>query len=376
MPVSQQTSVLERTIADLAYKASVGDEKAADFCRSNGLLVDPGTNGTHRPAPVGPLDVLVILYPSADNGWKEIRGEFVCDNMRRDGLTCDWHGPQRTMQSIRETIQKAEPRLVINRSFYIAPEYVYALSKEFPNTKFLTVNHSSMTYTQEATKFLYWQRASVDLARQERNCWYGTPDERNLINHDGHPRIVWVPNAVKDPGFEGVRLGDPPCLSIISRFQMIKNVPCQMIAASIVQRAVGARILLSCMGTPDDQLKQLAMAYGMNIEVQPWRQWGEYTQMVKECVDIGIVAGYSESFNYVGIEHMLIGRPIAASHAIRYAPNGWQANPDSPGDVAGIIIDHLDEMTDRSVRAREVGVAVMNHNNRVFNETVQRILES
>lgn len=83
----------------------------------------------------------------------------------------------------------------------------------------------------------------------------------------------------------------------------------------------------------------------------------------------------SETFNYVSIEAGAVGRPWVGSAAIRHTPDGWQADPNDPADIARVSQWLLANYADASWQARQIAEQVTRRNNAAYAEMVREILE-
>ena len=121
------------------------------------------------------------------------------------------------------------------------------------------------------------------------------------------------------------------------------------------------------------EAQSFAESIGLEKEFHGWTNWSEWNRLISERIAVGLQASFSECFNYIALEHLIQGRPVVGSSAVRYLPASWKADPDSPDDIARVLRMHLDNYEEHSQEATEVAERVKQTNNQAILETLERI---
>jgi hypothetical protein len=314
-------------------------------------------------------DVLMVFPEGSDPAWLETRGQHVVDYLSENGKTAAVECIARTPEALAAAVRLREPRVVINRAFFFSAEIIEAVAPGFPDCQFVNVNHSSHAYTQSEAQWVRQQAEAIRLAAELDNVWYGHVDERDVFDKLGLTRCLWFPNVVTIPTIESrpPNLSNPLC-SLAGRWHLIKNQTQQMIAMALAD----VRALL-VIKTQSELAEIFARSVGLRYEVMPWGSWKEWNKAISGRVAVGMQASFSESFNYVALEHLIAGRPVVGSSAVRYLPDAWKADADDPEDIARVIRLVLDNYKEASEQAREVAEVVTARQNSAVLEQLDRI---
>ena len=319
-------------------------------------------------------DVVLFFPRGADPDWMETRGELVGRLLEKNGKTAYLVQPEtKDAGALLEVVKTLKPRLLVNRAFFIDQAHIRTVAKQYPGTRFVTVNHSSYAYTQANDRWVREQAHAIKLAAELPNVFLAHVDERAIMGRLGLKRCIYLPNVVTPPDDQQGPAVDPQqgMVSVTGRWHMVKNQLQQLMAVKLA----GQRALLVMKGRENLQ-EMTAAAIGLDFELLPWQSWRSWHQVIHQRVVVGMQASFSESFNYVALEHMQQGRPVVGSPAVRYLPDSWQANPDSPADMALILRRHLADYPGASERARAVAGKVAERNNSTFLEVIDRLLSS
>ena len=109
------------------------------------------------------------------------------------------------------------------------------------------------------------------------------------------------------------------------------------------------------------------------MDVFPWLPLVKWLEFLR-CVDVGLQCSFSESFNYVAIEHLAAGVPVVGSSATRYLPKEWQADPERPEEIADKLESILNSEIQPSM-CREIAERVAAENNMLFHRTIEGLLQ-
>eukprot|EP00913_Durusdinium_trenchii_P005642 g5260.t1 len=324
-----------------------------------------------HPPDVTQADVLLVFGPSPEPGFFEIRGAAVTDRLRVHGISAACLAMQdRTVAPLQEAIDTLRPRLLVNRAMCIDAAVVRELAGRNPGVRFVAVNHSSQSDLMRVPRWINDQVAHVELAAERTNCWFGHVDERNHVARmTDLPRAIWFPNCVRLPPVAAERpLHDPPVVGLTCVARVLKNLPNQIVAMGIANRRTPLHARFSLHKSDQRQIARLADFAGLEYSSAAWRDWSDFMASLVSEIDVGLQCSFTESFNYVGLEHMLCGKPVIGSPALRYLPYRWQANPDAPEAIADLLLRVFEDYDTESQHARTVALELAAWLNRNFIE--------
>lgn len=332
-------------------------------------VIGKGPAGVHVCDGIRPVDVLILL--TAGNPLWDISAKIESLGITADTVSVE----SNRVDYVRELVTTRKPRLVINRSFCAGWDVVGKLADEFPDTNWVTVNHSSQAHLVTHSHWLTAQNEFLLLARERVNCWYATPDERDYLRRaTGIERAIWLPNLVDIPARRDPRpIQSPAVVSLVGRRDVVKNFPAQIIAAGVANRSYPLELLIVTRGKSNDFVR-LAESVGVRATVVEWGDQGRYLELIADRVDVGLQASLTESFNYVALDHMGLGIPVVGSPAIRYLPTTWHAQPDDPQSIASLLVEHLQNLDVRQRWARELAEEVAARNSKAFELVIRSLL--
>lgn len=312
---------------------------------------------------------VVVLLTAANPLWD------ISPAIRRLGLTAETIDLRNNrLANVRKILETRSPKILINRSFCVGWDVIEKLAAEYPQTQFVTVNHSSQAHLLTHAHWLRSQSEFLRLAIERPNCWLASPDERvPLREATGCERAIWLPNLVELPPFTVTRnRPKAPVVSLVGRRDIVKNFPTQILAAGIVNRRKPLKLLIVTKGGGDD-FSRLAEQCGVDADVFQWDQQRNYLALIGQRADVGLQASFSESFNYVALDHLSLGIPVIGSPAIRYLPREWQASPDDPASIALTLGRVLDDR-DAGGEARRIADLVAGRNERAFAAVIRSLV--
>lgn len=285
--------------------------------------------------------------------------------------------------ALQRIIDELSPKLVINHALAVDPEPWEAAAKAFPRVRFLATAHCGQSnmllypgFTRKHMQFL--------ATTGRRNCWYGDVDERqvwrSLATDGSRSKMVHVPNPLRViQSRPRGNLQPPWTVSLVGWARVLKNFPAQILGFALAARQADLKLILCLSDTVEhpvmNDLMVLAAFSGVDAVVADWQEdWHKFARFVAHDVDLGLQVSFTESFNYTAIEHMLVGKPVVGSPAIRYLPPTWCANPDDPADMARVLLEHIEDYDARSREAVQVARDVAARNNQAFVSTVRSLL--
>jgi hypothetical protein len=250
------------------------------------------------------------------------------------------------------------------------------LAERWSGTRFVVVCHSLPSHLVVWKDTLGKFADFVRLANELPNVYLGTPDERQPWGR--LCKSVWIPNTSGDvpPGDDRAIIG-PVDLSLVGRRDTVKNMPNQIMAAALANQTRKCRLHLMVKGDIAD-MKALGEACGIETFVHDWRPHEEHRNRVANLIDIGLQAGFCESFNHVALEHLLSGKPVVGSPAIRFLPSELHADPNDLEGMAALIL-RLAEQIDADpagskTRWREIGQGVAEGLNAAVVDSLRKLL--
>lgn len=319
------------------------------------------TQNKTRPRPQLPLRQADVLMICPDSDWWRTRCHLRIGLLEAQGVTVCLYQPQNnSVHQAWDAISIVKPKLIMSHAEAIDGINLSTLADYFPDRVFVAVNHSSQSHLARSAHGLKSNAAHVASAISKPNYVYCSPDERIPLAplHSHHPNLQWAPNPVRIPDKERAGRPGKDALLIAGRHDVIKNLPQQMMAASLVQQETGCDVLVTVkQPNAEHSVHHLAEAYGLRLRFAPWMDWRDWIDFINAHVTVCMQASYSESFNYVALENMLCGRPVVGSPAIRYLPNEWQANPEDAEAMATIAIDFFRAYRMPSDHARQQGIS-------------------
>ena len=317
-------------------------------------------------------DVLNCYPPLANPEWIKLRGDLYARELNKSGLDAkSVQVADRTVASAAGAINKYNPRVFVNHAFFFSWETVAELSAAFPKTNFLTINHSSQADLARSPRWLSDQAHFVELAQQRENCFLATVDPKNPLGQLDLKRCLWVPNLVNWPRYPATHKikTERPIASVVCRYDPNKAIPHSILGAAMSGRV---DLLFMIKNARRDQLTAYCQSLGVSFEFVDWSDWDTYTKTIGERVSLGLQPSFSESFNYVSIEHMALGVPVGGSPAIRFLPLEWKANPDDPRSIAATINAVLADYEKNSKRA----VRVAGHVQQINRAQAERVYKN
>lgn len=310
--------------------------------------------------------------------WLESRAMVAIDLLTGNGIKAEvFNCYGLTRDEIIDCVETKEPRVVINATMSLHHGRTENLASRFPRVKWVTTCHSSQSDLARNSCWLRGQTAFLDLARRKHNCYYGLVDERaDFYQAFSCPRLIHLNNcALQLDDAPHLALHDPPIVSLICCWRQLKNIPNQLIALSLASKITPLKVLLSVKDDRESLAERFAKSVSLCCDVRPWRPWRDYRQMIAEDVDVGLQVSFTESFNFVALDHMLAAKPVIGSPAIRYLPSEWQSNSDDPEDIARRLVNVLSNYRESSALAERIAKEKVESSNAAFLSTIRALLD-
>lgn len=318
------------------------------------------------------VDVLLIVSTNG-NQWKEEQTGFL-DLLSESGITAQATSIH-VVSDLPQTLAETRPAVCIIRAMPMTADELRPIADAWPETRFLVCCHSQPSHLTVWKGGVEKFTGYINLANELDNVWLATPDEREPWGKI--TKSIWIPNTVSpiEPGKPGI-VG-PVDLSLVGRRDSVKNVPNQIVAAGIANQTRTMRLHLIVNGEHQD-FAALAEACGLTVYTHGWLQHDAHRKRIANLIDIGLQAGFCESFNYVALEHLLCGKPVVGSKTVRFLPESFQVDPNDVYEIAELILAFADDIdrdeTGTLETCRDIGVRVAEHVNGALISTLKGLL--
>lgn len=287
------------------------------------------------------VDVLAIIaqgvgqWHDSQTGFSELLGDAGIPN-RTEYL------PPGKPSEVEEAVRETSPKVCLIRAMPYTASEVAGMAERWPSVKFVVVCHSLPSHLVVWKDTLGRFADFVKLANERENVYLATPDER--VPWGKLCKSVWLPNTTGEvpPGDDRGIIG-PVDISLVGRRDTIKNFPNQIMAAAIANQTRRCRLHLMIKGDTAD-FESLAEASGIECFVHQWLPHDQHRARIAGLIDIGMQAGFCESFNYVALEHLMSGKPVVGSPAIRFLPPELQADQNDIEGMAEMILNLAEQI--------------------------------
>jgi hypothetical protein len=319
---------------------------------------------------------IIHVTPRAD--WQHVttRGRFA---LRQAGMTATCYEIVKpTAEQLDQEIADRQPRIVFIHAFSVAADAVIRLAGKWPNVRFVVVSHSMENHVLTWPQFFGEMRLILDASKRLGNLQFAGSEDCQHWRELGYDVLRWHWPCVLADGYSAPPTLDPPSVLIVSRADIVKALPAQILAAAILQRCRGVRVLYSVngeTGTRSKGLDDLAAVAGLQCERLPWVGYDGFLRRLRGEVSVVLQPSMSETFNYVSWEAGSVGRPWVGSAAIRHTPPAWRADPNGASDIARVAGEILDGYQNASRESRRIAVAVAQRNNAAYADSIGQLLD-
>lgn len=316
-------------------------------------------------------DVLMLIGNTGSEKFLHMRGTPCVLTLNEAGIPCR-AVMYDDMDEIVELIDTLNPKLVYIRSMVLTAGETRHLARKYPDITFISVNHSSQGDLGRSPLSMGRQADILKLTQELDNVWFGDADETTVWGELGYERAIWMPFPVRsiEVGLTSY-VRTHTTISLISQPRDLKNIPNQILALGLLEKRRPGEF----MALVSDDLKPCYFGMldvaGVNYSKVPFMPWEEYMAFLKNRVDIGLQCSFTESFNFVSIEHMLLGIPVVGSSAIRHIHPDLKVDPNDPHQICALL--------ERAAKykwatcVRESALKVQSHCNRAFVEVIDRL---
>jgi glycosyltransferase involved in cell wall biosynthesis len=316
-----------------------------------------------------------ILHVTPKPDWQHVttRGLFA---LRQAGLTATCEEIVKpTPGQLDQHIAARRPRIVFVHAFSVAASEVIRLTEKWSRVRFVVVSHSMENHVLTWPQYFGEMRLILDASRRLGNLQFAGSEDCGHWLELGYDVLRWHwPCALADDYSDPPTI-DPPTVLIASRADIVKALPAQILAAAILQRRLGVRVLYCVngeVGTRSKGLDDLTATAGLECERLGWVGYDNFLDRLHKEVSIVLQPSMSETFNYISWEAGSVGRPWVGSQAIKHTPPAWQVDPNDATQIARVAETILENYQNSSQKARQIAVEVASRNNAAYAEAVGR----
>jgi hypothetical protein len=221
-----------------------------------------------------------------------------------------------------------------------------AILTHFPKTQFVVLSHSNVGFLQADPCGVQLIKHYLRLTREFENFRFGANNDRLfqwlLEVADGD--AVLLPNLYPSANTRPEKHWNKTSPLRIGAFGAVrpeKNFMTAAAAAVLIQKILGVKVELhmSKGGEGGGERTQQAISQlvagdkNMTLVRHPWSLWPDFVQLVGQ-MDLLLQPSYTESFNMVTADGVLMGVPSVVSPAIDWAPDTWKADSDDVSEIA------------------------------------------
>src|SRR5665213_295018 len=222
----------------------------------------------------------------------------------------------------------------------------------FPDIDFAILSHSNVGFLQADPWGVGLIKSYLALTEEFDNLAVGANSDKlfqwlqNTIGGD----TVLLPNlySLKDHKPEKHWFGASPIkIGSFGAIRPEKNFMTAAAAAVAIQSLTNTDVELhmSTGGEGGGEFTTAAIAQlfdgpGLTLVKHEWCLWPDFIQLVGD-MDLLIQPSYTESFNMITADGILMGVPSVVSSAINWAPNEWKADSDNAMAIARVGFDLL-----------------------------------
>jgi hypothetical protein len=238
---------------------------------------------------------------------------------------------------------------------WITPLDLKALVNYFPDMEFTVKSHCNVAA-------LYGDYRGIGNFRQYADLMNDLPN----LSVSGNSRSFtqWfseaygvntflLPDLYSSRGHhEGkVRFSSQPLrLGAFGALRPEKNIPSAVAAGLLIQNRLQVPVSFHINQGGESEgkaivntIEQMSQAIpGFDVVKHRWMPWEKFSELVR-TMDLLFQPSFTESFNIVTADGVVMGVPTVVSDAVRWAPKQWKANPDSPENIANVGLHLLDD---------------------------------
>ena len=260
------------------------------------------------------------------------------------------------VNSIDEYNQEHEHPLthVIISAPWLSKMDMESLIKHFSTIQFVIESHSNVGFLQADPWSLERFRQAMELSHKYPNIKVAGNSARfvDWMRLAYEEDVVLLPNLY--PTFPiRQHCKSPDGVTKIGAFGAVrpqKNFMTAAAAAIAIQKMIGAPVEfhMSTGGEGDGGSVSRAISEmchdipNFTLIRHAWRPWEHFIELISD-MDLMLQPSYTESFNMITADGILVGVPSVVSSAITWAPKYWKADSDDALDIAEVGVQLLED---------------------------------
>lgn len=257
--------------------------------------------------------------------------------------------------SIDREVTNFNADIVVLEAIWCTPEKLTELAHlhRHRNRKWIVRNHSELPFLAMEGISLQWMLAYTTIKNVHVSCNSPVANKdfsvlANIHKDIGHERILYLPNFIPTDLKAHHHKHHKDGIIDISCFGAVRPLK------NHVEQAVGAIIFAKKVGLPlrfhinasriegkgEPVLKSLRAIFdGLHQYKLIEHGWLERPEFLKLChtMDVGLQVSFSETFNIVSADHVLVGVPAVTSDEVPWMPKKFHADPTNAEDIADKI---------------------------------------
>jgi len=269
------------------------------------------------------------------------------------------HGVECTVIPVRHNVDLVTGIYVYNNSHskplthvvisapWLSSYDLKGLLAHFPKTQFVVLLHSNVGFLQADPSGVELIRYYLRFTREFENFQVGANSDRlfQWLRQVLEGDVVLLPNLYPDTNIQPEKhwTGTSPLrVGAFGAVRPEKNFMTAAAAAVLIQKLTKVASLelhMSAGGEGGGERTQEAISQlvagdkKVSLIRHPWCLWPDFIKLVGQ-MDLLLQPSYTESFNMVTADGILMGVPSVVSPAIEWAPDSWKADSDNVSDVA------------------------------------------
>jgi hypothetical protein len=258
--------------------------------------------------------------------------------------------PITSAADLRQRLEKTPREEVIISAPWIPALEMYALSNDFPQTRFTVTCHSNVGFLQADRNGTKLVRQLMELEMATCNVRLAGNTRRfcEWVQKAFRVPCVYLPNLYylgagaprPRPAFSAGTLR----LGAFGATRPLKNLMSSAGAALEIARALrvplefwisAGRVEAGGDGVLAAVHEMLNGLPDVTVKLNGWQTWPEFRKTVAH-MHLLLQPSYTESFNMVTADGVAEGVASVVSHAIDWAPNDWKADADDVPQIARV----------------------------------------
>jgi hypothetical protein len=244
--------------------------------------------------------------------------------------------------------------VVVIEAYWVVPEKFAELYRVCPNVKFIIRNHSDVPFVANEGIAMDWTLKYVKHNNVFMSCnSKDTTEEFRFLVSEENPswlrevvnfKVPYLPNYYPTVGAERPKKYEPSSVLNVGCFGAIrplKNQLEQAVAAMKYASDNGQKLRFHINGTRIEMngsaaLKNIIQLFEhfphYDLVLHPWMKHDKFVELIRS-MDILLQVSFSETFNIVAADAVVVGVPVVGSPEIPWIANQYKANPNDWDDI-------------------------------------------